>query len=207
MKCWLLILLPLLFFGCDDRVTSAPGDTGGEPMVTVSKGLMPLAVGNWWEYRTDAAEPESTCTFRRSIVAVREIRNNRYYLFVDSIRGSAPDTVFYLRNERGTGVMQLPYPADSCAREELLFRYPYARSGNYYWFDQDCVLVLYNFPGGPCVIGDSVLRTMMYQRFEDGDRHRSVSYAVSSDSLGLMSQTGDGPGGYGFDIVTCHVNR
>ncbi|HEY3295251.1 MAG TPA: hypothetical protein VGL38_07420 [bacterium] len=207
MRYGLLFLLPLLLIlACKDKVTD-PGDGGGgggENPLTSSRGLMPLAVGNWWDYRYSTSA-DTVVDFRRMVRAKRTLNQSEYYVLVDSTIGGAVDTVGYMRNDHDGGVMMLNFPADSSTVEDTLFKYPHVNSGNYYHFNQDCVLVLYDFPGGPWSHNGSLIHAMVYQQFAISLPGHSRTFVLREDSLGILSQTSGGPANRSFALVAYRV--
>jgi hypothetical protein len=206
LKLWILLLLPLLFFGCRDKVTNPDGDGGGGGTpLSASEGLIRLNVGNWWDYEYSQSSGLLEPGFRRIVRAKVSLHNSEYYLLVDSMRETGRiDTAFYLRNQRDLGVVMLPYPADS-AEEDTLFRWPQVHAGTTYWCQQDCVVALYDYPGHTQVEGDSTYHLMLYQTFVNGSQDTTRVFSVSGDSIGILKETNVGAGGRYYTLTGYHL--
>jgi len=180
------LFMPLLI-GCGHKVTD-PGDSYGEHPLSPSEGLIPMSVGNWWDYQVRSYNPDTTYTVRRKIRAVHTLGPNQYYMFVDSAAGSSHlDTLYFLRNIRNIGVMAIMYPPDSALTEDTLFWWPHVHAGYHYWFGQDSMLVLYDEPGFDLPT-DTLGPIMSYQRFVNGSRAHYYTYNFLGDTIGLLSE-------------------
>lgn len=108
-----------------------------------SRGLLPICVGNYWEYLVhDSAGPDYT--IRRAVYRVETLGGLDFYLFAQYIPGGGDvDTLYYLRNSGGGsgGVQRIEHPAGNPPSTSLWFRYP-ANSGQFSIVGQDCVLVV-----------------------------------------------------------------
>jgi hypothetical protein len=197
----------LLLAGCRTKVTEPTFIPNNTP--TTQAGMIPLTVGNWWEYSVQLYDSALTAySFRRMVRAKHQVDNDDYYLLVDSmLEGGRLDTFCYMRWNKDAGIIVLPCPADSGVHGDTLFMYPHVRAGTRYWFQQDSVIVLYDPPGGHEMIGDSLCTVMAYQRFVRGDRNTSYIYDLIPDSIGVIRGSFNGVNSYVYALVNYHVMR
>jgi len=187
MRYLILLLLPLLLIGCHHKVAGLDDNTSQNPGES-DPGLIPMRVGNWWDYEVRRYNPDSIYTVRREIRDFGVLGVHEYYTFVDSIYPTGElDTLYYLRNVRDLGVMALNYPPDSAFTEDTLFWWPNVHAGYNYWYGQDSIVVLYDYPGFNFSC-DTLGPIMGYQRFYGGDAHRSRTYQFLADTIGLLSE-------------------
>ena len=192
--------LCLLLIGCRDKVISS-GDRYSDTPGIGNSGLMPLTVGNWWDYRYTSLDTTDTLPdFRRIVRAMRTIHDHDYYLMVDSdCHTGVLDTLYFLRNEHNGGVMELNYPLDSIP-EDTLFAWPHILAAGIYFFRQDCVQTLWDYPGHH--------GSESYFRFPHDSSNSAITYTFMSDSTGMVRQSyGISPFGWGFYLVNSHVVR
>jgi hypothetical protein len=197
MRYWILLLLPLMFVACKDKIADPNNGGNNNNPDAPTESILPLRTGNWWEYHVTSDTATSSYTLRRSVGALKVIGNAGYYPIIDSVlNGSPADTIYYLRGVRDYGIISLAYPAEG-AVPDTLFLYPHVHSGTHYTFLSDSVVVLSEPPGAHNVqIGDSLYTVMAYQRFFDGDPHHSIRYDLNADSTGILRETLVGSGGY-----------
>lgn len=203
MKYGLLLLLPLMLLaGCRDK-----DDPPDYAPVSGAVGLMPLAVGNWWEYEVTASSGADTVySFRRMVKSQRMFGEADYYVVVDSqYTTSVVDTFGYFRNTAGTGVMQTLSLADT-AQVDTLFLFPNIVPTTRWRFGADSVVALsdaegYTWDG----LGDSTNTVVAYQRWQTGGG--SFQYLLAADSLGLLSAVYAGTDPFRYHLTAFHVIR
>ncbi len=105
-----------------------------------SAGIIPLCVGNWWEYAVlDTVGADYSV--HREVIALDYPLGLDYYLMAQWVveQTPTPDTLDYLRNY-SDGCWQLSYPLSGSPAPQRLYKYP-AQVGQFYFADGDCVLV------------------------------------------------------------------
>jgi hypothetical protein len=205
MRAWMLASLLLLVLGCREKAILSDGANGQDE--TRSGGIIPLQVGNWWDYH--GHRQGVACAFRRRVCEKRTIQGLDYYVLVDSMfETGATDTVCLMRNVTGLGVVTASYTSPNAADADTLFQYGGIRTGSQYWFHQDSVVVLYGPPGGPLLFSDSLYRVFGYQRFVLGGLWplSYVSY-LRTDSIGMLEEYLDGDEGYWYGLMDYYVQR
>jgi len=206
VRYWILLLLPLVFTACQDKVTGSGGDGNGNNPDAPTATILALRTGNWWDYQVSSDTASSPYMMRRSVRNLRVIGNAGFYPITDSLfAGGHVDTLYYLRGVHDVGIICLPYPADS-AQPDTLFAYPHVHSGNHYRFGADSIEVLYDPPGAHNVpIGDSLYTVMAYQRFFGGAADSSIRYDLNADSTGILRERRTGLQGYTATLTNYHL--
>jgi hypothetical protein len=86
-------------------------------------GIIPICIGNFWQYRAVAAH--DTSVIRQDVVSsVVYLDTLDYYPFSETVNGGQPDTVFYGRNIEGEGFTTVPYPLPGSPVGSTLYLYP-----------------------------------------------------------------------------------
>jgi hypothetical protein len=204
MRYAILILLTLLVIGCRHKIVEQEETSDVIPGQSV-QGLIPMRVGNWWEYRVRSYNPDSVYTVRREIRDFGVLGTHEYYTFVDSLYPTGElDTLYYLRNVRDLGVVGLSHPPDAAFTEDTLFWWPQVHAGYNYWYGQDSVVVLYDYPGFNST-ADTLGPIMSYQRFVGGSSSTTRTYSLLADTIGLLSEEGNAFDGRSYDLTAYHV--
>lgn len=148
-----------------------------------SDGVIPLCVGNWWQYHvTDSAGPDYD--MHRNIRSIAYPGGLDYYLTTTQLEPpvSPEDTLYYLRNF-SDGCWKLDFPLNAQPRDQL-FKYP-ATVGQFYFADGDCVLVAgtgINID----VNGTLYTNVSIYQRFYSPTH--SVQIYVEPVTVGIIRE-------------------
>lgn len=149
-----------------------------------SDGVIPLCVGNWWEYLvTDSTGPDYA--MRRYIRSIAYQGGLDYYLTTTQLEPpvSPEDTLYYLRNF-SDGCWKLDHPLGSDPDRDQLYKYP-AAVGQFYFADGDCVLVAgtgINID----VNGTLYTNVSIYQRFYSPTH--SVQIYVEPVTVGIIRE-------------------
>ncbi|MBU1985459.1 hypothetical protein KJ815_13760, partial [bacterium] len=152
-----------------------------------SDGLIPVCVGNYWEYDVDSADVHSSIR-RRVAEDVTFLSGDDYYRIIQSpLFGGQPDSLYYLRNSIGQGTLMEKHPLPATPAPEIMFRYPTGVSGSYYYALGDCVVVLNAYPGISIPIRDTTYTGVVsYQRFFRNGR--SIQYWIRPNDVGIVRE-------------------
>jgi hypothetical protein len=148
-------------------------------------GVIPLCLGNLWEYHVDTIGTADDRDIRRMVDSVAFFNGVDYYL----VRGSKVpvgnvQTLYFMRNLSGFGCAVLPYPPGSSPNPEILFRYP-GNLGDFYFFQGDCVLVAENHT--TLQIGSTLYHDVyIYERFVTSQH--TIQYFVKPESIGILRE-------------------
>ena len=137
------------------------------PPITVdyrlrSPGLIPMAVGNEWNYDVSDTIGSSIETHR--IRTATFFQGQDFYLFTQT-RGVFEDSVYYLRNDstaQPPGSFMLHWPPRQDDHPQLLFKYPVARLDSYF-VDGNKVQVVST--GEDINVGGTVYHVVLYEWF------------------------------------------
>jgi len=152
-----------------------------------SDGVIPICIGNYWQYRVDSSGGTDFDT-RRSVMSVDFTTGSAFYLIGEGPpAGTATDTLHYLRNFGGEGCKIIAYPLGDDPLPELLFRYPPLPAGSHYTCQGDCVLVLVSNPGQSMVVsGETFDGVIAFQRFFSPTH--SVQYFIKPQTVGIIQE-------------------
>jgi hypothetical protein len=174
-----------------------------------SSGVLPLCVGNFWDYVvTDTVGGDYH--LRREIVQLDYPTGLDYYLLAQWVIQPTPipDTLYYLRNfspEPNSGCWKLNHPAGLNPVPQMLYKYP-AMLSDYYYVDGDCVLVA-GIGVSISVNGVPYTSCNVYQRFFDVSH--SIQVYVKPGTVGIVREqefVGDVPV-VRRDIIGYHVQN
>jgi len=119
-----------------------------------SPGIIPLALGNFWNYDVDSAG--STLSERRSVDATLSAGGQDYFLITQS-NGSRVDSLYYLRNDSlAAGCEMLHWPHLQAEQPQLLFKYPDSQVNDSSMVDGLPVKILVAQPGENKVVNGHV---------------------------------------------------
>ncbi|MCX6601945.1 MAG: fibronectin type III domain-containing protein [bacterium] len=152
-----------------------------------SDGVIPICIGNYWQYRVDSSGG-TDFDLRRSVMSVDFSTGSDYYLVGEGPpAGSITDTLYYLRNFSGEGCYVISYPLGESPVPELLYRYPPLPAGSYYYCQRDCVLVLVSSPGQSMIVsGVTYTGVIAFQRFFSPTH--SVQYYLKPQTVGIIQE-------------------
>jgi hypothetical protein len=172
------------------RAVNALGHSAWSAPITAdyhycSDGIIPICLGNYWDYRDSS---QTVVTMRRHLLEVAYPLGIDFYLFGETpVAGGPTDTLYYMRNFADQGAFIIGYPLFPNAQPQMLFRYPMASVGDYYYAGGDCVLVLRGRPGMSLRVGDVVYTGVLaYERFFDPG-HRTI-YWVRPETVGIVRE-------------------
>ncbi|RPH95167.1 fibronectin type III domain-containing protein, partial [candidate division KSB1 bacterium] len=149
-----------------------------------SSGLIPICVGNVWEYRVDTTG--GAYWMRRRVLSVDYPNGLDFYLWGQApVTGGRTDTLYYLRNFTDVGCHIINYPLSENPLSQVLFRYPVAAAGVFYWVDGDCVLVL-STGMSLTVQGEVYSGVYVYQRFFDP--LHTIQYYIKPNTVGIIQE-------------------
>ncbi len=148
-----------------------------------SFGLIPLCVGNYWEYNVDSVGGQDFVLARR-VSEYEMVSTSPYFLMTEvPYAGGEPDSLYYLRND-GTGTFYVDYPLPQNPTPELFFRYP-GTLGQHVIVGGDCVLVIST--SQDITIEETEYENCMgYQWFRDGGR--STQIWVKPQTFGVVQE-------------------
>jgi hypothetical protein len=151
----------------------------------ISRGIIPVAVGNWWEYSVDSAGTQFST--RRTIVHPVFHNGQDFYLMTERSGGSLTDSSVYLRNNPNEGCMMLHFPLLPNDNPQLLFRYPAVTLQDSYYVDGQIVEVVVASPGQSLVIGDSVYtHVLVFDRFFSPSHW--IQYYIKPETHGIIRE-------------------
>jgi hypothetical protein len=153
-----------------------------------SDGVIPICIGNYWQYAVDSVSPGTDFDLRRTVMSVAYPEGSDYDLIgAGPPAGSITDTLYYLRNVSGEGCRVISYPLGESPVPELLYRYPTLPAGSHYICQRDCVLVLVSSPGQSMVVsGVTYTGVIAFQRFFSPTH--SVQYYIKPQTLGIIQE-------------------
>ncbi len=149
-----------------------------------SFGLLPLCLGNYWEYEVDSIGGQDI-TIARQVSAVGMANGVDYYLMAEwPLPGGERDSLYYLRNS-DFGTAMVPYPLPVSPNPVTLYRYP-GSIGQFSRVGQDCVLVV--GVNSLVQVGDtSYTGCMGYQWFRPDETNTEIW--IKPQSVGIVKET------------------
>jgi hypothetical protein len=150
-----------------------------------SNGVIPLCLGNYWDYHVDTTGTTHDYDTRRKVDSVAFFYGEDFYL----LRGSdvplgSEQPLYFLHNLDGFGCAVFPYPAGPDPNPEILFHYP-GQPGDFYFVQGDCVLVAEN--SATLQIGSTLYRDVyIYQRFFTSQH--TIQYFVKPETIGILRE-------------------
>jgi hypothetical protein len=152
-----------------------------------SDGVIPICIGNYWEYHVDSTSG-TDLDLQRTVIGIAYPGGTDFYLIGEGAPAGAPtDSLYYLRNFASDGCYLIDYPLGAAPQPELLFRYPPLPAGSYYRCDRDCVLVLVSSPGQSLTVsGVTYTGVIAYQRFFSPTH--SVQYFIKPQTVGIIQE-------------------
>jgi hypothetical protein len=150
----------------------------------ISRGLIPLAVGNWWEYAVDSNNTRFTT--RRTVSRATIFNGRDYYLLSERSAGPT-DSLYFLRNTQDQGCVMVHHPLSESDIPQLLFRYPALMLQDSYFVDGHKVEVVVAFPGQDKMIGDTVYHNVLaYDRYFSTSHW--VRYWIKPETIGILRE-------------------
>jgi hypothetical protein len=169
-----------------------------------SDGVIPICIGNYWQYRVDSSGG-TDYDMRRTVMTVDFSTGSDYYLVGEGPpAGSITDTLYYLRNVSGEGCNVISYPLGESPLPELLYRYPTLPAGSRYVCQRDTVLVLVDSPGQSMTVsGVTYEGVIAFERFFT-PTHR-VQYFIKPQTVGIIQER-DYRGSVTDPVLVCERN-
>jgi hypothetical protein len=164
-----------------------------------SDGVIPLCLGNYWQYRVDSVGG-TDFDLRRSVISVDFLTGADFYLVGEGPpAGPVTDTLEYLHNFTGEGCKVIGYPLPDPVVPELLYRYPPLPAGSHYVCQGDCVEVL-TTSTTKIVNGETYENCVGYERYFS-PTHR-VQYFIKPHTIGIVLEL-DFRGTIGAPVLQC----
>ncbi|MFZ5434112.1 MAG: fibronectin type III domain-containing protein [Calditrichota bacterium] len=150
-----------------------------------SDGVVPICLGNYWDYNVDSAGTDYS--IRRHVASVQYPTGTDFYLITEHNNSTGiTDSLYFLRN-RDDGCFLIPHPLSQTPTDDLLFRYPTGPSGSHYICHSDCVVVLNATPGISLLVSNVTYHNVIsFQRFMDNGR--KIQYFICPDSVGIIRE-------------------
>lgn len=150
-----------------------------------SAGVVPICIGNYWEYEVDTVGTDYV--MRRQIVTVAYPLGIDFYLMQQArAAGGTPDSLYFLRNFNNQGCMVINHPLPSSPSPELWFRYPPGSTQDFYYVQGDCMKVVNSSPS-TVIVGDTIFTGVIsYQRFFTAQH--SIQYFVRPNDVGIVQE-------------------